>query len=172
MLIRNRSFAQHRQLGWLTIAVAAAVLAFGIYTSTNLIPRNLALGEISPEEIALFSAVTAADLASFIYFPTLIGLAVWHRKRMDIHMRLMFMASLGIIGPAVARIASWFGEIPNPIAVMIMLGVITAIVVHDVRTRGRPHWATIFGVMMVLGLTIGFRIAGVGAAVVESRLTP
>jgi hypothetical protein len=170
MLIRNRSFAQHRQLGWLTIALAFAVLVVGIYTSTNLIPRNLALGEISPEEIALFSGVTAADLASFIYFPTLIGLAVWHRKHMDIHMRLMFMASLGITGPAVARIASWFGPIPNPVLQIIMLSIIIAIVVHDVRTRRRPHWATVFGVALVLGLTIGFRVAGVGAAIVESRL--
>jgi hypothetical protein len=170
MLIRNRSFAQHRQLGWLTIAVATAVLVFGIYTSTNLIPRNLALGEPSPAEIALFSAVTAADIASFIYFPTLIGLAVWHRKRMDVHMRLMYMASLGITGPAIARTASWFGEIPNPVAVIIMLSMMTAVIVHDVRSRGRPHWATILGVLMVLGLTIGFRVAGVGAAVVADRL--
>lgn len=170
MLIRNRNFAQHRQLGWLTIALATAVLGFGIYTSTNLIPRNLALGELSPQEVALFSGVTAADIASFIYFPTLIGLAVWYRKRMDVHMRLMFTASLGITGPAIARIASWFGEIPNPVGLMIMFSTITAIVVHDIRTRGRPHWATIFGVVMVLGLTIGFRVAGIGAAIVAGRL--
>jgi len=170
MLIRNRSFPQHRQLGWLSIAVAAAVLVFGVYTSTNLIPRNLALGDLSPEEIALFSGVTAADLASFIYFPTLIGLAVWHRKRMDIHMRLIFMASLGITGPASARIASWFGPIPNPVLAILTIGIVIAMVVHDIRTRGRPHWATIFGVLMVLGLTLGFRLAGVGTAVVEARL--
>jgi hypothetical protein len=170
MLIRNRSFALHRQLGWTTIALAAAVLVFGIYTSTNLVPRNLALGEIAPAQVALFSAVTAADVASFIYFPTLIGLALWYRKRMDVHMRLMFTASLGITGPASARIASWFGEIPNPVLQIIFLSIVAAMVVHDVRTRGRPHWATMVGVVLVLGLTIGLRAAGVGAAIVESRL--
>jgi uncharacterized membrane protein YozB (DUF420 family) len=170
MLIRKRNFAQHRQLGWLTIALATAVLAFGIYTSTNLIPRNLALGELSPQEVALFSGVTAADMASFIYFPTLIGLAVWYRKRMDVHMRLLLMASLGITGPANARIASWFGEIPNPVLTILFFSIAGALLVHDVRTRGRPHWATIVGIVMVLGLTLVFRLAGVGDAIVASRL--
>jgi hypothetical protein len=170
MLIRNRSFTQHRQLGWITIALATAVLIVGIYTSTNLVPRNLALGEISPEEINLFSVVTAADTASFIYFPTLIALAVWYRKRMDVHMRLLLMASLGITGPANARIASWFGELPNPVLTILFFSIAGALLVHDFRTRGRPHWATIFGVVMVLGLTIGLRAAGIGAALVESRL--
>lgn len=170
MLIRNRSFAQHRQLGWLTIALAAAVLLFGIYTSTNLIPRNLALGEIPPEQVALFSGVTAADMASFIYFPTLIGLAVGFRKRMDVHMRLMFTASLGITGPAIARIASWFGELPNPVVGIVFFSIVGAVVVHDVRTRGRPHWATVLGVALVLGLTLGFRLGGIGDAIVATRL--
>jgi uncharacterized membrane protein YozB (DUF420 family) len=169
-LIRKRNFAQHRQLGWLTIALAVAVLVFGIYTSTNLIPRNLALGEISPAEVALFSGVTAADMASFIYFPTLIGLAVWYRKRMDVHMRLLLMASLGITGPANARIASWFGEIPNPVLTILFFSIAGALLVHDVRTRGRPHWATIAGIVMVLGLTLALRLAGVGDAIVASRL--
>jgi hypothetical protein len=171
-LIRNRSFAQHRQLGWITIALAAAVLAFGIYTSTNLVPRNLALGEISPEQVALFSTVTAADTASFIYFPFLIGLAVWYRKRMDVHMRLLFMASLGITGPANARIANWFGEIPNPVLTILFFSIAGAVVVHDIRTRGRPHWATIFGVVLVLGLTLALRFAGVGDDLVAARLRP
>ena len=154
----------------MAIAVAAAVLVYGVYTSTNLVPRNLALGELSPAQIALFSAVTSADTASFIYFPTLIGLAVWYRKRMDVHMRVMLMASFGICGPANARIASWFGEIPNPVLTMLGLSIIGAVVVHDIRTRGRPHWATIVGVLMTLGLTLGFRFAGVGDALVASRL--
>lgn len=170
MLIRSRNFAQHRQIGWITIALAAAVLIFGIYTSTNLVPRNMALGELSPEQVALFSAVTAADTASFIYFPTLIGLAVWYRKRMDVHMRLLFMASLGITGPANARIASWFGEIPNPVLTILFFSIAGAVVVYDIRTRGRPHWATVFGVLLVLGLTLCLRLAGVGDAIVATRL--
>ena len=114
--------------------------------------------------------VTAADTASFIYFPFLIGLAVWYRKRMDVHMRLLFMASLGITGPANARIANWFGEIPNPVLTILFFSIAGAVVVHDIRTRGRPHWATIVGVLMTLGLTLGFRFAGVGDALVASRL--
>jgi hypothetical protein len=170
LLIRNRSFALHRQLGWITVAIAAAVLVFGVYTSTNLIPRNLALGELSPQQVALFSGVTAADTASFIYFPTLIALAIWYRKRMDVHMRLLFMASLGITGPANARIASWFGEIPNPVLTILTLSIVGAVLVHDIRTRARPHWATVVGVLVVLGLTLGFRLAGIGDAIVATRL--
>jgi len=69
-----------------------------------------------------------------------------------------------------ARIASWFGEIPNPVLTILFLGIAGAVIVHDVRTRGRPHWATICGVLLVLGLTLGFRLAGVGDAIVAGRL--
>jgi hypothetical protein len=169
-LIRSRNFAAHRQVGWATIAVAAAVLIFGIYTSTNLVPRNLALGQIPPEQVALFSRVTAADIASFFYFPTLVGLAVGYRHRMDVHMRLLLTASFGITGPAVARIASWFGEIPNPVNALALVGIVGAILVHDFRTRGRPHWATVFGLLLIVGLTAALIVFGVGQAVVAARL--
>lgn len=41
---------------------------------------------------------------------------------------------------------------------------------HDIRTRGRPHWATVVGILLVLGLSLGFRLAGIGDAIVAGRL--
>jgi len=61
----------------------------GVFTSAHMVPRNVALGLTSAADIALYTTVTAADNASFIYFPTLVLLAVYFRRRADVHKRLI-----------------------------------------------------------------------------------
>src|SRR5262245_13851611 len=83
LLIANRRFARHRQLGWLGVGLAVVVLALGVYTSTHMVPRNAAAHALSEQDIALYETVTAADLAGFIVFPTLVALAIVFRRRPD-----------------------------------------------------------------------------------------
>lgn len=169
VLIANRQFARHRQLGWFGVGLAAVVIGLGVYTSTQMVPRNAAAHELSEADIQLYSAVTAADLAGFIVFPTLVALAIYYRRRVDIHMRLMLIATLEVTGPAVARIGSW-GGVFGPIIVTVMLGLMAAFVVHDLWTRRRIHLATIFGLVFFQGVNAAFQLSGVGTAIVAYRL--
>jgi len=170
LLVANRRLVAHRMLGWIGAAVAVGVLISGIVTSANMVPRNVALGLTSEADIALYEAVTAADNAAFIVFPTLVLLGVLFRRRRDIHMRFMLLSAASILGPAAARIGSWFGPIPNPVTAALILGCLLAFVVHDVWSRRRLHWATAVGVALFVGLTVGMRLSGYGAALVEQRL--
>jgi uncharacterized membrane protein YozB (DUF420 family) len=170
LLIARRRVSVHRQLGWVGAAVAVAVLLLGIYTSTNMVPRNVAAGLTSEADIALYSVVTAADNAAFIVFPTLVLLGVLFRRRADVHQRFMLLASFSIIGPAAARIASWYGPIPNIVGAACIFSFLLAIVVHDIWSRRRPHWATIVGGALFIVMNAGMRLSGIGPALVEQRM--
>ncbi len=170
LLIANRNVALHRRLGWIGVALAVTIMVSGMYTSAHMVPRNVALGLTSAADIQLFTTVTAADNASFIYFPILVGLAVYFRRRADVHKRLMLIASLALVGPAAARIASWDPPL-SAIAVAVPLyGLLISLFVYDIVTRRRPHIATVLGVLFYVGVSAGMQMSGIGAALVEQRM--
>ena len=169
VLIANRRFTRHRQLGWFGLGLAAVVIGLGVYTSTHMVPRNAAAHELSEADIQLYSVVTAADLSGFVVFPTLVALAIYFRRRADIHMRLMLIATLEMAGPAAARIGSW-GGVFVPIVLTAMLGIMAALIVHDLWTRRRVHIATVLGLVFFQGVNIAFALSGVGPAIVAYRL--
>ena len=170
VLIANRQFTRHRQLGWFGVGLAAVIIGLGVYTSTHMVPRNAAAHPpLSDADIQLYSAVTAADLAGFVVFPTLVAFAIYFRRRADIHMRLMLIATMEMLGPAAARMGSW-GGVFAPIIITVMLGLMAALVVHDLWTRRRVHLATIFGLVFFQGVNVAFQMSGVGPAIVAYRL--
>ncbi len=169
-LINGRHFKLHRWLGWLGVLLAVSVLVSGVYTSTNMVPRNVALGLTSEADIRLYGFVTAADLAAFVVFPTLVIAAIWFRRRTDVHMRLMLLATLEILGPAIARIASWFGEIPNPVVPLLFLCFVAALMIYDVRRHGRVHWASVLGTLLIIVVNASMQLSGIGQTLVSQRL--
>ncbi len=169
VLIANRQFTQHRRLGWLGVGLVVVMLGLGVYTSTHMVPRNAAAHPLSETDIQLYSAVTAADLAGFVVIPTLVGLAIYFRRRPDIHMRLMLIATLEVLGPAAARMGSW-GGVFIPIIATAMYGLIGALVIHDLWTRRRIHLATVFGLAFFIAVNIASQASGVGPAIVAYRL--
>ena len=169
-LIANRRYARHRQLGWLGLGLAAVIIGLGVYTSTHMVPRNAAAHPpLSEADIALYGSVTGSDLSGFVVVPTLIALAIVFRRRADVHMRLMLIATLTILGPAAARIGSW-GGVYVPITRTVVLGLVAALIIHDVWTRRRVHIATIFGLMLLIGVNIAIGASRIGPAIVAYRL--
>lgn len=74
---------------------------------------------------------------------------------------------LGWFGLGLA--GSW-GGLFVPIILTVMLGLMAAFVVHDLWTRRRVHLATIFGLVIFLGVPFAFQASGVGPAIVAYRL--
>ena len=50
-----------------------------------------------------------------------------------------------------------------------MLGLMAALVVHDLWTRRRIHLATILGLVFYQGVNVAFQMSGVGPAIVTYR---
>ena len=75
----------------------------------------------------------------------------------------MLLASLSIIGPALARIARWpvFGGEQGPFVPLVILGLLLLLIGHDFWSRRRLHPATLAGVLLLVVVHSG---AGVAAS--------
>jgi len=162
----------HRRLGVIGIGLAVAVVVASSVTIVRMVPRATITG--APEIV--IQAVAVADTASLVTFASFVAAAVYLRRRVAAHKRLMFLAANFIVGPAFATarpigraLAHWVGgDAGSPI---FMLACIGALVVYDVTTRKRIHPATLVGIAMfflnfVVLVSLVFA-SHVGAAFVE-----
>ena len=83
------------------VAVAVAVLVSAVAVDLTFVPRRLALGA----PIEAVTGVVWSDRAALLWFTIFVGTAVAMRRSAQTHKRLMLMASISIIQPALARIA-------------------------------------------------------------------
>lgn len=139
----------HRTLGWVGVGLAAGLVAVSVVTTLYAIHAG-----IMPKAVPLprHEALAALSLRDLAIFAPLIALGVWFRNRSPAaHKRLMYFASLGIIGPAIGRIT--IPGVPPPAMLVVPLALLIAVIVYDVITRRRPHPATLGSIALTLGLS-------------------
>ena len=177
-LVQTARTATHRRLGIAGAVWAAAVVAGGLLATFNVVGRVVAggldlgadtsaipeLGVAGVTLEAFLSEVVWLNLASVCAFALLILAAILLRGRPSAHKRLMLLASIAIIGPALARVSRWppFGGEDSPFVLVVLLSLLAALVVHDLLTTKRVHPATLLGGALLILL------AGVVGAVVAS----
>jgi hypothetical protein len=90
-------------------------------------------------------AQTVFQFANLIIFPALVGTAVLLRPRPDWHKRLMTLAVIETLMAApLAHFVAHFG-LPGLILPAWPVAVLLALIVHDKRSRGRIHPASLWG---------------------------
>jgi hypothetical protein len=106
------------------------------------------------------------SIATLVTFPTLLGLAVWFRKNAGVHKRLVLIATLELVMAAVGRLPGIFAPL-GPIGPLGIPGLFTvtdlflvAIAIHDWRTLGRVHPATLWGGLFLIASQPGRLIIG------------
>ncbi|HET9427077.1 MAG TPA: hypothetical protein VFO69_01830 [Allosphingosinicella sp.] len=131
----------HRLTGTATAAFALVVVVVGVAVAIE----SGRLGHGPPgRHQPSFLAYPLANMLMFTIF-TLLGLA--YRKRSDFHKRLMFLATLGLVITPLARISRMSSLPFDPPAIggMILADIfLAALVIFDLRTRGRLHPATLW----------------------------
>jgi hypothetical protein len=166
----------HRRLGILggIIAVAllcvslVAVLGFPGHVKADV----LSIDETFPVEVS--RAVVWTDLASLLIFSTFVATALYWRRRSDVHKRLMLLASMAILGPAVARILSLLAPPPAlgaAIQFLALVGLPLTVVLYDLLSTRRVHRTTIVGIAATLVATfsaLAIANSGFGAAFVTA----
>jgi hypothetical protein len=97
-LVRTRNVGVHRFLGWFGTGLAATMIVLGI-TVAIVMARfdNVVLHR--PDTDA-FLSIPFADMA---LFGGCVGLAIYWRKRPDLHRRLLFIASCQLMDAAIGR---------------------------------------------------------------------
>jgi hypothetical protein len=88
----------HRRMGIVGAVLALLIVVLGILTAIGSARRGIPVG--APPLI--FMAITMSTVVVFAIF---VAAALWLRKRSDYHKRLMVLATLTILTPAIARIA-------------------------------------------------------------------
>lgn len=98
----------HRKLGVAGAVLAVAIVVLGLFTAVSAARRGIPVG---PPPL-VFMAITMSVVVVFAIF---VIAALLYRKRGDYHKRLMVLATLTVIQPAVARVTIEATGIFNPL---------------------------------------------------------
>jgi hypothetical protein len=145
-LVALGRYEVHRALGIVGVALAASMVVLGV--AGALVAASRSTGFVGlPVPPLQFLIVPIADMT---LFATFVALAVLRRYDAQAHKRWMILATVNLL---VAAFARWPGVISlgNPFVYMGLADLfIVALVVWDVRTRGRLHPVTLWGGLAVI----------------------
>lgn len=146
ILIARGSPALHRRLGWVMAGLAISMVVLMSAAIADLMQR---VPQQFPAAFAL-----AFGMFDIIVFATLVGWAIYWRKRSDWHKRLMLSATILLLGAAVVRIVA-FNGIHDPryfeiaeysSAILFFIPCFT----YDWVTRRTLHPANIVGLALIM----------------------
>jgi hypothetical protein len=142
-LVTTRRVAVHRRLG-----VAGGVLAAGMTVLAYLVAVDAARrGSTIPGMSPL--AFLAIPFATVVVFPSVVGAALWYRRRPDIHKRLMALSTVELLPAAVGRLPFMVNAGPLGFFGGADL-VVIAMAVYDYTTLRRLHPATLYGGLFII----------------------
>ena len=148
-LVATHRVALHRKLGVAGVSIAGVVAILGACVSVGLAKRDLLADPKSNGAPFLLGLQLFGIVLVFI---TLISAALYYRRRSDYHKRLMALAMISTLGPAITRLPLGLTKghnIPATIVIAIAF-VLICVIVDTVRNR-RLHPAFGWGGALVIG---------------------
>jgi len=140
----------HRRLGWISVGLGIGTFIFSLAMTVMFVPRRYGLGEALPS----LSAIFWGDLAGLLSFAIFLSSAVARRRQPENHRRLMLLAAISVVPPAITRILRWpiFEGIDGSLWALVSLSLLVgAVAMHDVRVNRRVHHVTLLGGLLFLG---------------------
>ena len=170
LLIRSGRPALHRRLGVVGAVLAATVPFAGLLATWGVVGRVVASGipldgdastlgiGVDGPVVNFLSGVVWGNLGSAVTFAVLAWTGIALRRRTGAHKRLLLIASVSILGPALARLARlpFFGGEQGPFTPVVLLTLLAAIVVHDLITLKKVHPSSAWGIVLALGVNVTF----------------
>jgi hypothetical protein len=147
-LIRRSNFALHKKLGWASLVLVLAMVVMGYRVTAHAMTNpDWSIGGM--DNIAS-SIVPFFDILTFLI---MYALGVSKRKDREAHKRLMVLAGIVMMDAAVARTAILLFGIPL-LTLLFELAILLAFLVYDWRTRSKPHWVSVFGLVLFAGCMV------------------
>ena len=176
-LIQSQNSRLHRKLGPFAAGYGLLVVIGGLMATFNVVARDLGQGitldidmaEIDPalgsgiSYLTFISGVVWANIVSVSTFAILLCSAIIFRSRSDTHKRLILIATVSILGPALARISRLeiLGGEQGPFIPLALLSLLAIIVVYDLFTLKRIHRASLVAITLAITLSlVGTMVAG------------
>jgi hypothetical protein len=154
----------HKRLGIAGVVVAAAVLVSGLFVALH--SQRRVHTELTADTLADPYVFLIFPFASVGLFALFAALGVLNRHRLDVHKRLMILATANLIVPALARLVTLSTKglglvgVPGVVGAMVLLDVfVIALAAYDYISRGRLHPVTLWGgALIVLSEPLRFAI--------------
>jgi uncharacterized membrane protein YozB (DUF420 family) len=167
-LIRSKQLQWHRRVGYVAATYAAAVVVSGMVVNSHL-----AATLISPAEAE--NIIVWGNYLTLLMFALFVALGVLLRKRAEAHKRLMLLASVAIVGPALGRFPMWpiFAgglDAARNYAIGGLLLLLTSLIVYDIVTRRRPHpvtWLGALATVVSLAVSVALGVTGIGFTILQ-----
>jgi CHASE2 domain-containing sensor protein len=151
-LIAAKRTDLHRRLGAAGGVLAVLLLVVGYLTAVEGARRG-ATPPGGPPPLAFL----AVPIGTLVVFATLVIAGLSQRRRSETHKRLMLLATISILTPAIARLRYIWG--PGPVFPIVGTCLfVLACLVYDRLAHGRVHPAFLWGGILVM-VTLPARFA-------------
>jgi hypothetical protein len=165
LLIAGHRPRVHRRLGATAAVLVGLLPVVGFLAAIDAGRRGFDLPPGAPPSL-VFLAVPLADL---VVFCILAGLGLYFRQRRDVHKRLMTVATISILTPAIGRLPLVSSEGP-----LVYFGLtnlfLVACLIFDRRSLGRIHPAFLWSsLLLVASQPLRLAIAGTDAWLAVAR---
>src|SRR3954468_19205175 len=157
--------SRHRAWGLLGISLATAMVLVGFAVANDVLATRLAAGYGDAAR-----AFHIASISMITLFGGFVFVAILYVSRPEIHKRLMLLATVSMLAPAIARVffalSVGIGPGLRPglgpprtvesvlMPALIADALIAAGVIYDMRTRGRPHPTYLIGGAILLAVQV------------------
>jgi len=143
-LIATRRADLHRRLGIAGGTLALLMLVVGYLTAVEGARRG-----VTPPGGPRPLVFLAVPLGALVAFAILVGAGLYRRRRSDTHKRLMLLATIVLLTPAIARMR-FIGE-GGPRVALTGTGLfVVACLIYDRAAHGRVHPAFLWGGLFVM----------------------
>lgn len=145
-LVAKRRTDVHRLLGVAGGALAALMVVVGV--TTGLVrARGFDVPPGTPSPL-VFLTVPLGDM---LVFACLVCAGFYFRRRLDVHKRLMLLATIAIMPAAVARLPFELMRTASLLTSFLLSDLfIVPCLLYDLLTRGRLHRATVAGGLLIV----------------------
>jgi hypothetical protein len=152
-LVGARRTDIHRRLGVAGGVIAALLIVAGYLTAVEAVRLGHApAGAPSP------LAFLAVPIGTISTFGIPVGLAIYYRRRPEIHKRLMLLGTIGLLTPALARTGRLVESEGPPFAIGGTCLLILVCMTYDKWAHERVHPVFLWGGVAVM-LSLPFRFA-------------
>jgi uncharacterized membrane protein YozB (DUF420 family) len=152
-LVAKRRTKTHQRLGILGAGLAALVFVVGILTGLYAAARFVDNPSLVPAGGPSPLPFLIIPIGDMVIFAILIGTALYYRKRLDIHKRLMLVAAINLLTPAIARIPLSLIVNGGPLAFfgltdLVLLGFVAFDTIRHRRLHPAFLWGGLFLILM------------------------
>ena len=133
----------HRRLGMAGVVMAALLVLVGIFTALQAVVRGVAPDGMDPGRFLIVPLVAIGLCAIFIVA------AIRARRDAQSHKRLMLLATIALLPPAIARWVLLLGLGPQVVFAVATL-LLLPLIIWDVKSRRRLHPVTLWGGLILV----------------------